>query len=154
LQAMRYFLIISGLFLIVFSSCKKLKDPVFDHIQNVKVDKVAQGVSTMTLEMAWFNPNNFTAKLKEATGEAWMDSTYLGRFYVDSAMTIPANSNFIVPVKLEVEMRQILKHSMAAFLNEQVLITIKGKAKVGKSGIYRNIPLHYEGRQNLEKLFR
>jgi LEA14-like dessication related protein len=151
---MRYHLIIAGLILIAFSSCKKLKDPVFDHIQNIRVNNIAKGVSTMTLEMAWFNPNNISAHLKEADGEAWMDSTYLGHFYVDSAMIIPANSNFIVPVKLEVEMKQILKHSLAAFMNEQVLITIKGNAKVGKSGFYKKIPLHYEGKQNLQELFK
>jgi len=151
---MRYYLFVAGFFLLAFSSCKKLKDPVFNYIQNVKVNNLRKGVSTMTLEMAWFNPNNITARLKEADGEAWMDSTYLGHFYVDSAMTIPANSNFIVPVKLEVEMKQILKHSLAAFLNDEVLITVKGKAKVGKSGIYKKIPLHYEGKQNLQELFK
>jgi len=151
---MRYYLIMAGLIVVAFSSCKKLKDPVFDHIQNIRINNVSQGVSTMTLEMAWFNPNNITARLKEADGEAWMDSTYLGHFYVDTVMTIPANSNFIVPVNLEVEMKHILKHSLAAFLNEQVLITIKGRAKVGKGGIYKNIPLQYEGKQHLQELFK
>jgi LEA14-like dessication related protein len=147
-------LILAGFILLAFSSCKKLKDPVFNRIQNVRVNNVAKGISNMTLEMAWFNPNNIAARLKEAEGEAWMDSTYLGHFYVDSAIAIPANSDFIVPVKLKVEMKHILQHSLAAFLNEQVLITIKGKAKVGKSGFYKKIPLHYEGKQNLQELFK
>ena len=128
---MRYHLIIAGLLLLVLSSCKKLKDPVFNRIQNIRVNNMSKGVSNMTLEMAWFNPNNITARLKQADGEAWMDSTYLGHFYVDSSMTIPAKSDFIVPVKLAVEMKHLVKHSLAAFLNEEVLITIKGKAKVG-----------------------
>jgi hypothetical protein len=53
-----------------------------------------------------------------------------------------------------VETKHILRHSLSALLNEQVLITIKGTAKVGKSGIYKNIPLHYEGRQNMQELFK
>jgi len=108
----------------------------------------------MTLDMAYFNPNNINARLKEAEGEAWMDSTYLGHFLLDSAVNIPANADFVVPVKLDVEMKNILKHSLAAFLNEEVLFTITGKAKVGKNGIYRKIPLHYEGKQNLQELFK
>ena len=153
---MRYpfYFAIAGLILLFFSSCNKLKEPVFNGIQNMRVNKLKAGKSLMTLDLAYFNPNNIKARLKEADGEAWMDSTYLGHFYVDSALTIPANSDFIIPVKLDVEMKHILKHSLAAFLNEQVLITIKGKAKVGKSGLYKNIQLHYEGRQNLQELFK
>lgn len=156
LRAMRYHLpiVITGLIILVFSSCKNLKEPVFNGIQNMRINKLKAGKSLMTLDLAYFNPNEIKARLKEVDGEAWMDSSYLGHFYVDSAVTIPANSNFVIPVKLDVEMKHILRHSLSALLNEQVLITIKGKAKVGKSGIYKNIPLHYEGRQNMQELFK
>ncbi|HEY6503893.1 MAG TPA: LEA type 2 family protein [Chitinophagaceae bacterium] len=151
---MRCPLLITVFILLGFSSCKDLKEPVFNGIQNVRVNNLKQGKSMMVLDMSYFNPNNINAKLKEAEGEAWLDSTYLGRFKVDSSVKIPANSNFIVPVKLDVEMKHLLKHSMAVLMNEQVLLTIKGKAKVGKTGFYRKIPLHYEGKQNLQELFK
>jgi LEA14-like dessication related protein len=131
-----------------------MKEPVFNGIENVRINKLAAGKSLMTFEMSYFNPNSLHARLKEAEGEAWLDSTYLGHFYVDSSVNIPANSNFTLPVKLSVEMKNILRHSLAAFLNEQVLITIRGKARVGKSGIYRKFPLNYEGKQNLQELFK
>lgn len=153
---MRYHIpvaITSLIIFFVFSSCKSLKEPVFNGISNMRVNKLVAGKSLITLDLAYFNPNHIKARLKEADGEAWMDSTYLGHFYVDSSVNIPANSNFIIPVKLNLEMKHILRHSLAAFLNEQVLITIKGKAKVGKSGVYKNIPLQYEGSQNLQELF-
>lgn len=150
---MRYLLIIAGL-AILLSSCKKIKEPVFKGIQNLGVSKLAKGKSMLTLDMSYFNPNNINAQLKEAEGEAWMDSTFLGHFRVDSAVSIPANADFLVPVKLDVEMKNLFKHSLTAFLNEQVLITINGKAKVGKNGFYRKIPLRYEGKQNLAELFK
>lgn len=152
---MRYFMLsIAGSVLLTFSSCKDLKEPVFNGIQNVRVNTPKQGKSLMLLDVACFNPNNTGAKLKEADGDAWLDSTYLGHFTVDSTVRISANADFIVPVKLEVEMKHMLKHSLSALMNERVLITIKGKAKVGKKGFYRKIPLRYEGKQNLQELFK
>ncbi len=131
-----------------------MKDPVFKGIENIKLSEFAFDSSMVTLDIRYFNPNTFKGTLKEAEGDAWMDSTYLGHFNVDTTVMIGAASDFLVPVKLAVNMKQILKHSLAAFLNEEVLLRIKGKAKAGRSGIYRNFSLNYQGKQNLRELFK
>lgn len=135
-------------------SCRDMKDPVFKNIENVKGDRLNFSNSSVTLDMRYFNPNNFKGQLKQAEGDAWMDSTYLGHFMVDSLVNIPANSDFLVPVKLLVDMKQILKHSLTALLNEEVNIRISGRAKAGKGGIFRNFNLNYQGKQNLRELFK
>ena len=108
----------------------------------------------VTLDIRYLNPNNFNGRLKEAEGDAWMDSNYLGHFIVDSSIVVPANGEFLVPVKLAVDMKQILKHSFAALLNEQVLLKITGQARAGKSGFYRTFSLNYQGMQNLREIFK
>lgn len=135
-------------------SCGKMKDPVFKGIENVKMNGLSIEASSVTLDIRYLNPNNFKGKLKLAEGDAWMDSTYLGHFVVDTTVDIPANSEFLVPVKLAVDMKQMLKNSFTAFLNEEVTLKITGKAKAGKSGFYRNFSLNYLGKQNLKELFR
>ncbi len=135
------------------ASCRTIKDPVFKGIENVKMDKMSFTSSAITLDMRYHNPNNFKGQLQQAEGDAWMDSTYLGHFMVDSTVNIAANSEFIVPVKLAVDMKQLLKHSLTAFLNEEVNIRITGKAKAGKSGFFKNFSLNYQGKQNLKDLF-
>ena len=155
LRVMKYPVVTGGLLvLLLFSSCHSMKDPVFNNIENVQVNQLGKGRSLMTFNMSYFNPNHTGGRMKEAEGDAWVDSTYLGHFYVDTIVNIPANANFIIPVKLEMEMKNIFRHSLAAFLSEQVLITIKGKAKVGKGGIYKKFHLHYEGKQDLAELFK
>jgi len=138
----------------LLASCGKMKDPVFKGIENVKLNRAALDSSLVTLDIRYFNPNNFKGLLKQAEGDAWMDSTYLGHFIVDSTVQIPANSEFLIPVKLAVDMNQILKHSFAALLNEDVLLRITGRARAGKSGFYRNFSLNYQGKQNLRELFK
>jgi hypothetical protein len=152
-MVMRYSFIITGVIFFMLTSCRSMKEPVFNGIENVVINKVGAGKSSLTFNIAYFNPNNIKARLKSAEGDAWLDSTYLGHFFVDTTIDIPANASFIIPARLDVEMKNMLKHSLSAFLNEQVLITIKGKAKVGKSGIYKKFPLLYEGKQNLAELF-
>jgi LEA14-like dessication related protein len=140
--------------IVLLASCGKMKDPVFKGIENVKVNEVGRTESTVTLDIRYLNPNNFDGLLKQAEGDAWMDSTYLGHFTVDSSVHIPANSEFLIPVKMAVDMKQMLRHSFAALLNEKVLLRISGQAKAGKSGFYKNFSLDYQGMQNLRELFR
>ena len=96
-----------AILILLLTSCGgKMKDPVFKGIENVKVNEVGMSESTVTLDIRYHNPNNFKGLLKQAEGDAWMDSTYLGHFLVDSSVTIPANSEFLVPVKMAVDMKK------------------------------------------------
>jgi hypothetical protein len=154
LQAMRYPIIIAIVFLFLFTSCRKIQDPVFNSIENISVSKLGFGTSLMTFDMQYFNPNNRGASLKEAAGEAWLDSNYIGHFHVDTMVSIRARSNFSVPVKLDVDMKYLLNYSLFGFKNQEVLVTVKGNAKVGKAGFYKNVPINYEQKQNLAQLLK
>ena len=134
-------------------SCAKMKDPVFKGIENVKMNGLGFQASSVTLDIRYLNPNNFKGRLKQAEGDAWIDSVYLGHFIVDTLVEIPANSEFLVPVKLAVDMKKMLKHSLTSFRQDEVLLKITGSAKAGKSGFYRNFSLNYIGKQNLKELF-
>lgn len=138
---------------ILFTSCKDIKDPELIGIDNVKMGKLGFGESVVALNIKYFNPNSFNAKLKEAEGDAWMDSSYLGHFKVDTLVPVPASSEFTVPVNLRVDMKFILLNSIALLKKEEVFVRIDGTAKAGRHGFYRAFPLKYEGKQNLAKLF-
>ena len=151
---MRYSNVLCGFFLLLLTSCGKMEEPVFNHIENVRVNKLGLSSSIMSFDMQYFNPNNRKATLKEADGEAWLDSSYIGHFRVDTIVNIPARSNFTIPVKLEVDMKYLVQYSLYGFKKQEVLVTIKGKARVGKGGMYKSIPLQYEGRRNLAELIK
>ena len=138
----------------IMASCKSMKDPVFKGIENVNMGQVGVTESLITLDIRYHNPNNFNGSLKQAEGDAWMDSTYLGHFVADSTIDIPANGEFLVPVRLMMDMKQILKNSYAALMNEEVLLRIKGSARAGRSGFYKKFSLDYAGKQNLRALFK
>ena len=149
-----YFFSSGGIVLlaVVNFSCASLKEPDFKGLDNVRVGRFGLNESTLTLDLHYFNPNKISLKLKEAEGDAWMDGNLLGHFTVDTLVTIPANDNFNLPVKLKVDMKKVFQNSLTAFLAREVMIRIEGKAKLGKGGMYIRYPIRYEGKQNLDKI--
>jgi LEA14-like dessication related protein len=148
---MRQILIVF-LTLCLLVSCRKIKEPELRGIENVKIGRMSLAGSLVTLDIKYFNPNPFNARLKQAEGDAWVDSIYLGHFRVDTLVQIPGRSDFFVPVGLLVDMKYIMQHSLSSFLNKEVLIRVEGTAKAGRNGFYKKIPLKYEGKQDLGKL--
>jgi LEA14-like dessication related protein len=146
---------VSALFAVVLlASCRDLKEPVFDSIEGVQLNQLNFTNPTVKLNTKYFNPNKFSARLKEAEGDAWIDSSLLGHFTVDTIISAPANSEFIVPVNLRVNMSYILQNSASLMAKEEVFIRIAGTAKAGKGGFYKNFPITYQGRQKVSELFR
>ncbi len=141
--------VITGLF-----SCRALKEPVYKGINNLRLTKIGVNESMLSLEMYYFNPNRSAVKLKEAEGDAWMDSTYLGHFRMDTLIQIYGNSDFSLPVNLGVDMKYALQNIVTAIFNTEVILRIDGRAKVGKGGIFIRYPIHYEGRHNLSELLK
>lgn len=139
-------------FLFILCSCRTLKDPVFNGIENVEVSSLGTQHSQVVVNLRYFNPNSSGGRLKEAQGDAWMDSVYLGKFTVDSTIQIPANGEFTVPVTLAVDMKRVLRNSLAILLKKDVTVRIEGTARAGKGGIYRRFALKYEGKQDVRKL--
>ena len=139
---------------ILQTSCDSYREPEFRSVDNLQVNRVEQQESTLSMNVLYFNPNKARLKLKKASGQAWLNNTYLGRFSMDTLVLIPAKGEFTLPVTLQVDMSKLLQNSLAAFLNREVTLRIEGKAKVGKGIIYINYPIQYEGKQDLKKLLK
>lgn len=134
------------------ASCGSIKQPDLRGIENVRVDKINSATSTMRLDLRYFNPNKFRVKLKNASGDAWLEGKKLGCFSLDSSVNVSANSDFTLPVTLEVDMKRVLSNTLTLLLKNEVTLKIDGTARIGKSGITIKYPLKYEGKQKLSDL--
>lgn len=134
------------------ASCGSIKEPELKGIENVRVDKISSKNSTLRLDLQYFNPNKFRVKLKNASGDAWLEGKKLGSFSLDSAVNVLASSNFTLPVTLDVDMKKVLSNTLTLLLSNEVTLKIDGTARIGKSGITINYPLKYEGKQKLSDL--
>jgi len=136
--------------LLFLNSCKDIKDPELRGFDSVEIIKPGFIKSTVRINVRYYNPNRFKAKLKEAQGEAWIDNIYLGTFQVDSLIQVPALNEFVVPVDLTFETLKVIQLAGS----DEVLLKVTGNAKAGKGGFYRNFSLNYEGKQNIRKYFQ
>ena len=142
--------------ILLLASCGKMKKPELVGIDDVKVglNKITAGKTSVMVYVRFFNPNSFTASLKHAEGEAWIDSSYVGTFTVDSSLKIAPKTEFVVPVNLSVKLTDLAFVSLAFAQKKEkeVLLKVTGTIRAGRGGFYKNIPVNYEGKQDLEKL--
>ena len=151
---MRKLALLSGvIFLLLFAvSCRTIKEPEYRGIDSFRISGIGVDTSMITLNLTYFNPNKYGLKLKEAEGDAYIDSVYLGHFLLDSLIKIPKTSDFTVPFLLKANMKNIYTNALSVFANKEFNIRLEGRCKVGRGGLFFPYPIHYEGKQSL-KLF-
>jgi LEA14-like dessication related protein len=142
------------IFLMFVSACGKFKEPEFRGIENIQTEKVGLSGTTLKMDLIYFNPNPSRITLKKAEGNAWLDGNALGQFSIDSAIRIEPKSSFRLPARLQLDMKNVLRNSVSALFNDELILKIEGKAKVGKSGIYINYPIKYEGKHDISGLLK
>src|SRR6476620_11101052 len=134
-----------SLFLItlVMNACNKPQSFEYRGMQNLKIDSIGLESSKISLELVYFNPNNFGADLRNVNCDVYINHNYLGKYVLDTVMHIARRSEFSIPSSMNVDMKNIFKNAIGTFLSRQVLVEIKGSTKVGKSGFFITVPFTY-----------
>lgn len=105
--------------------------------------------STVLLDMVYYNPNSFGVNLKHVECDVFVDTSYVGKYVLDTVMHIDRKAEFTIPTRMDVDMRSLMKGGMAALFGNQVQITVKGKTRVGKGGIFVNVPFDFTGKYSI-----
>jgi LEA14-like dessication related protein len=107
--------------------------------------------STVAADVEYYNPNKYPVTMKGAAVDVYVNNNYFGKSTLDSTINIPKKDTFLLPVVLQVEMNNTAMALLQTLTSGQdsVLVKLDGKAKIGRSGIYINYPIHYEGKQKL-----
>ena len=127
-------------------SCKKPQGFEYRDTRNFKIDKLGFDKTTVYMELVYFNPNNFGVNLKHVDCDVYVNHNYVGKYLLDTMMHILRKAEFSIPSRMDVDMRNIYKNALNTLLSTDVLLEVKGTTKVGKAGIFINVPFNYEGR--------
>ncbi|SIN98156.1 LEA type 2 family protein [Chitinophaga niabensis] len=134
------------------SSCGKMKDLEFLRVASFNFDNLSFSKSTVRMELAYYNPNNFSLRLKDAEFDVFLDDRKVGHSLQDTLIDIPARDTFYFPVKLDVDMGHVFQNILGALTNKEVTIKASGNCKVGKKGIFLPFPIKCETKQKLDFL--
>lgn len=140
--------------LLLFSSCSKPKEPEYIGFENLHIQKAGLSESVVNADVKCFNPNSFDIKLKKAELDVFVNDKFVGHSTLDTLINIPAKDTFYVPVSLKLNLGDLFKNAVQLLLNPEVRLKVEGKAKVGRSGIYKNFPVSYEGKQRIDELLK
>jgi LEA14-like dessication related protein len=143
-------IVVYALLLFTVFSCAKPQSFDYRDIRNFKVDKLGFDKSTISMELVYFNPNNFGVQLRKVDCDVYIEDKYLGKYLLDTLMDIPKKAEFVLPSKMDVDMKNVFKNTFSVLFGKDVLIKVKGTTRVGKGGVYINVPVNYEGRHKFE----
>ncbi|WP_161596795.1 LEA type 2 family protein [Chitinophaga vietnamensis] len=126
-----------------------MKDLQFVRVAGMTMSELGMSKSIVRMTLAYYNPNNFKLQLKDANFDLFFDDTPVGHSIQDTMIYIPARDTFYFPVKLEVNMGNVLQNAWSAFSKKEVTIKATGNCKVGKGGVYLPFPIKCETKQAL-----
>lgn len=138
-------LIISILFFM--SSCRTPKDLEFREYNSVSVENMGFTSSTLKMNLVYYNPNNFGLELKRTELDIYVDSSFLGHSSQDLQVAVPKRGIFTIPLRVDLDMKNLLKNGLTTLLNKQVLVRAVGNVKVGKAGVYKTFKVDYSSLQ-------
>lgn len=133
--------------ILTLHSCTAPKAVEYKTYHNFSINQLGFNSSTISLDLEYYNPNNFGMQLKNTDLDIFIDGNLLGHSVTDSLIYIPRRGNFIVPVKFNVDMRNAFKNAFNTLIGKEVLVKLAGKVKVGKGNVFMNFPINYESKQ-------
>lgn len=151
-KSLYYLLLLACLFGLSF--CGKPKQPDYIDFQHLKLHKAGLNQSVITFDLRYFNPNSYRLQLKQASVDVYFNDKYVGHSSLDSLIQVPAKDTFMIPVSMQIDMKSLVKNAMQLLMNPDVMVKLNGNAKVGKGGIFINVPINYEGKQRIDILGR
>jgi len=134
--------------LILMSSCREPKDLEFREFHNLTLEKLGFTGANLKVDLVYYNPNNFGLELNRTDLDIYVDSTFLGHSSQDLQVAIPKRDIFTIPLKIELDMKNLLKNGIMGLLNKQVNVRLLGKVKVGKAGVFKSFNVDYQTVQN------
>ena len=142
-------LLIAGC-IVLMTSCRTPKDLEFREFNNLSLEKFGFAAANLKVDLVYYNPNNFGLELNRTDLDVYLDSTYLGHSSQDIQVAIPKRDIFTVPLKIEVDMKNLLKNGLISLLRKEVNVRVMGKVKVGKGGVFKSFNVDYQTIQRID----
>lgn len=149
---MKYIFSLLVIGLLTLSSCKKPQGFEYRDVKNIKLEQLGFDQTTLSLDLVYFNPNNFGVTLKNVDCDIYVNKNFLGHYTLDTVMPIERKSEFFLPSRIGIDMKNVYKNALSVIFNNEIELHVKGTSKVSKLGFNINVPFDYTGKHQF-KLF-
>jgi LEA14-like dessication related protein len=120
-------------------------------VKNFKVMQFGLKESTVGADAEFYNPNKFPVTMKGGSVDVYVNNNFFGKTILDSTVQVPKKDTFLLPIVLNVDMNATAMGLIQTLASgtDSVLIKLDGSAKIGRSGIFINYPIRYQGMQKI-----
>jgi LEA14-like dessication related protein len=125
-------------------SCGPPKALEYRDFKNFTIEKLGFSTSAVKMELVYFNPNNYGLQLKRTDLDIYINDVLMGHTSQDYQITIPRKEEFSIPIKVDVDMQNLLKNSLNVMVKKQVMVKLTGSVKVGKANVFISFPVNYQ----------
>lgn len=132
------------------SSCKQPQIPEYQAFENFSIRKFGISESVVSADLKYYNPNSYALDLRRAELNFLINDRPVGKSILDTLITIPRQDTFYLPVKMTLSMKQLFNNALSLLLNNEIEVKVNGIVRLGKSGVFFNMPVNYSGKQKIE----
>ena len=126
-------------------SCSTPKELEYRDFRNFSIQKIGFSTSSAKMDMIYYNPNGFGLQLKRTELDIFVNGVLLGHSSQEYQITIPKKEQFIIPITMDIDMKNLIKNSLTTLFNKEVNVKVTGSIKVGKANVFVSFPVNYEG---------
>lgn len=131
--------------LIVFISSCSIEPATFKSITNPSLENISSA-PTFKMNVNLFNPNHFGIKLKSYDLNVSVDSVQVATLSQKSAMRIPPDTDFSIPVKIDIPLTSLIKmipRGTDFFMNDAAIpFHLNGTITLRKFIFSKTYPVH------------
>lgn len=135
---------------LLLPSCRIVKGPEFKSLQNFKLAQIGLSESTITADLVFYNPNKYGYKIRSFEADIQINKRLLGRSVSNKEIEIAKLASFSIPVEMKVSMKNLPLNTWNLITKDSITVNADGFVMVGIKGVYKQIPIHYEGKQKVE----
>jgi LEA14-like dessication related protein len=120
-------------------------------VKNFKVMQFGLKKSTVGADAEFYNPNKYPVTMKGGSVDVYVNNNFFGKTTLDSTIQVPKKDTFLLPIVLNVDMSATAMGLIQTLASgaDSVFIKLDGSAKIGRSGIFINYPIRYQGMQKI-----
>ena len=138
--------VIALVFSLMIIGCSSPKELEYQSYKNFSLQKLGFNTSRVSLDLQYFNPNNFGLQLRRTDLDIFINDNLLGHSSSDTLINIPRRDTFLLPIKFDTDMKNIIKNAWNSMLGNEITVKVTGKVKVGKGNVFMSMPVKYEGK--------
>jgi LEA14-like dessication related protein len=138
--------LISSLILMLLISCSTPRELEYQDYKNFKMNGMGFTTSKVSMDLQYYNPNNFGLQLRKTELDIFVNNNFLGHSSSDTLINIPRRDTFLLPIKFDLDMKNAFKNAFNTMMGNEVTVKVTGRVKVGKANVYMSMPVNYEGK--------